>query len=178
MKYRAPHRGYSLLEMVVAVGLFSVVMLVITGAYLTLIDLDRKARATNDLVASLSFAVENIARNLRTGRDYACWSTGGNGTCNRITFTDSQSQTVTYLLKSDATIGQCTGGSCSDATAIALTDAHIDIDALTFYVRGVGPGDGLEPQVTISVHGGITTASGEVSDFTLQSGATQRYIEL
>ena len=54
-------RGYTLVELIVSLGLFSMVMLVVTGAYLTLISLDRQARASNQLSATLSFAVETTA---------------------------------------------------------------------------------------------------------------------
>lgn len=175
-------RGYTLLELIVSLGIFSMVMLVVTGAYLTLISLDRQARANNQLAASLSFAVESMARSMRTGTGYACNANGSAPNCasggSSISFKDSQNQTVTYRLKSDGSIGQCTGGLCTDATAVALTDPHIDIESLRFYVRGVGTGDNTQPNVTFVISGTMTTSEGETSSFSLQTGATQRLIEL
>lgn len=170
-------RGYTLLEMIVSVGIFSIVMLIVTGAYLTLISLDRKARATNQLVSNLSFAIESMTRSIRTGSTYSC-NGAGNGTCSRFSFVDSQGRTVTYLLKSDGSIGQCTSGTCVDATAIALTDPKITLSALTFYVRGVGTSDTIEPQVTISLRGTLESDPGKTTDFAIQSSATQRFLEI
>lgn len=183
MMHRNP-RGYSLLELIVSLGLFSMVMLVVIGAYLTLISLDRQARASNQLAASLSFAVESMARNLRTGSDYACNGNTASPNCTStsggtsIVFTDSESQRITYLRRSDGSIGQCIGLPCNAATAVPLTDRRITIDALRFYVRGVGTGDNRQPQVTFVVSGTMTTDAGESTSFTIQTGATQRYIEL
>ena len=177
-------RGYSLLELIVSLGIFSMVMLVVMGAYVTLISLDRQARANNQLAASLSFAVESMARSMRTGTEYDCNGGGTPFTCSgtgggSISFLDSQGQTITYIQKSDGSIGQCTGTSgCLDNNAVSLTDRRINITSLRFYVRGVGINDDMQPNVTFVVAGTMATEAGEVSTFSIQTGATQRLIEL
>ncbi len=180
MIHTPTQRGYSLLELIVSLGIFSVVMLVVTGAYLTLISLDRQARANNQLAATLSFAVESMARSMRTGSEYSCngatnCSAGG----STISFLDSEGEEVQYRLRADKSIGQCIGsGVCNDSSSVALTDERIDVDTLRFYVRGVGTGDSTQPQVTFVVSGTMTTDEGESASFSIQSGATQRLIEL
>ncbi len=169
-------RGYTLLELIVSIGLFSIVMLVVTSAYLALISMDREARATNELVANLSFATESMMRNIRTGTSYSCGS--GNGNCTQFTFLDSQGQPMTYRLKSNNTIGQCSSGTCVDASAIPLTDTRITIQSLTFYVRGVGTSDVQQPQVTVTIKGTMATDAGKTTSFNIESSATQRLIEL
>lgn len=182
MSMNTPQRGYTLLEMIVSLGIFSLVMVVVTGAYLTLISLDRQARAQNQLVASLSFAVESMARNIRTGTDYACNASSAVPNCasgggTSMSFLDSQGQTITFFKKNDGTIGQCTG-ACSEARAVSLTDPLITIQTLTFYVRGVGTADGIQPQATFIIKGSMKTDTGKTTSFTLQTSATQRYIDL
>ncbi|MDQ1299563.1 MAG: putative Type pilus pilin [Patescibacteria group bacterium] len=176
-------RGYSLLEMIVSLGIFSMVMLVVMGAYVTLISLDRQARANNQLAASLSFAVESMARSMRTGTSYDCNAGGNPLNCSSgggtISFLDSQGQIISYIQKSDGSIGQCTGTpGCLDNNAVSLTDRRINITSLRFYVRGVGVNDDTQPNVTFVIAGTMTTDAGEVTDFSIQTGATQRLIEL
>ncbi len=188
MSIKTPHshlRGFTLIEIIVSTGLFSVVMLVVTAGYLTIITLDKEARATNELVTNLSFAVENIARNVRTGKAYACGAPGaGNGTCSQLSFTDSSGQTVTYLRKTDGvggtagTIGQCTSGACNGSVAVALTDPRISITTLVFRVTGVGSSDQAQPQVLMSIRGTMVASKGKTVDFTLQTSATQRELEI
>jgi len=182
MSTRRLQGGYTLLELIVSLGIFSMVILVVMGAYITLISLDRQARANNQLAASLSFAVESMARSMRTGSAYACNANTSSPNCSSggtsISFLDTQNQTITYRLKNDGSIGQCTGSPCTDSTAISLTDHRIDITSLRFYVRGVGIGDVTQPNVTFVVAGTMTTEGGEVSTFSIQTGATQRLIEL
>lgn len=172
------HRGYTLLELIVSIGLFSLAMLLVMGAYLMLISFDRRARATNELVTNLNFALESMSRNVRTGTQYSC-NSSGNGTCSQLSFRDSQNQQVTYLLRSDGTLGQCSGtSSCTSASASSITDPRITVSTLTFYVRGVGTGDGVQPQVTFTIKGSMPTDPGKTSDFVIQTGATQRLIDL
>ena len=181
MSTHTPHRGYTLLEMIVSLGIFSLVMVVVTGAYLTLISLDRQARGNNQLVASLSFAVESMARNIRTGTGYACNGSSVSPNCvnggTSFSFVDSQGQTITYFKKADGTIGQCTG-ACSEARAVSLTDPLITIQSLTFYVRGVGASDTVQPQAIFVIKGTMKTDTNKTTEFTIQTSATQRFIDI
>lgn len=171
------HRGYSLLEMIVSVGVFSVIMLAATGAYLTLINLDRQARATTDVVTNLSFAVDSMSRQIRTGTNYKCNNNSSVPNCtlspaDLFGFIDSNARTVTYSIDEGQLI-VTTGG-----VSAALTDPRVEILALNFYVRGVGDGDGIQPQVTMTIKGKIPTKTGQDAEFTVQGAATQRLIEL
>ncbi len=184
MNHTPPIRGFTLVEIIVSVGLFSVVMLVSTAAYLTIITLDKEARATNELVVNLSFAVDSISRNIRTGESYSCAGVG-NGTCSQFSFIDSQKQRVTYLLKEN-TVAQCvlpqgSTAQCSSLDAVSLTDPRITVNALVFDVRGVGVSEfpePLQPRVTVSIRGTMPSAQGRAVQFTLQTSATQRYLEI
>ena len=176
------HRGYTLLELIVAVGIFSIVMLAATGAYLSLIRLDREARATNDVVNNLSFAVDSMARAIRTGTQYKCNNSVASPNCTDIPggsslgFQDSSGRAIVYSLSNNQLMASVNGVS------FPMTDPRVSIDTLSFYVRGVGTSTAalkaLEPTVTFVMKGSMTTTSGTTRTFTLQSGATQRYLEL
>lgn len=185
-------RGYTLLELIVSLGIFSVVILVVMGAYITLISLDRQARANSQLATTLSFAVESMARSLRTGSEYVCNGNTGSPNCpnggTSISFCldgrtcrdgdADEAYLVTYFLRSNGTIGQCFGRLCTDSSSEPLTDTRITVDTLRFYVRGVGSGDGVQPQVTFVLAGSMATDQGKETDFNIQTGATQRLLEL
>lgn len=184
-------QGFTLVELIVSVGIFAMVMLIATSAYFSLIALDRRARATNQIVSSLSFAVDAMSRGMRTGADFQCNNGSadayGNyiaGDCTSFSYTDSVlGTTVTYIKKVDGSIGRCQGsGSCLDANASPLTDPAITIQKLSFYVRGVGTGASpswaQQPHVTFVISGELPGGkAGEKVPFTLEGGATQRLTE-
>lgn len=178
-------RGYTLLELIVSVGIFSIIMLIVTSAYLMLIHLDRKARATSDVITNLTFVVESMSREIRTGTNYRCNTTGTNctsgGTSFRYSDSRSPSRTITYALQTNAQTqkGQVmvTVDSGTPVTS-SLTDPRVDVNVLTFYVRGVGTADSLPPHVTFVMQGSIEPEPGEIVEFSLQGSATQRLLEL
>lgn len=168
-----PIRGYSLAELIVAIGIFSMVMLIVMGVYLALISYDRQARATNQLASDFSFALDTMVRNIRTGTGYP--ASCNNTSCTSFAFTDSAGRAVTYAL-SGGQVMVTTGG-----VSVPLTDPAITITRLNFYVRGVGTtGAEAEKQPTaqIIVAGSMDTDSGKEVDFTIEAFATQRLLEL
>lgn len=179
-------RGYTLLEMVVAVGVFSMVMLVATGSYLTLINLDRESRSTTDVMTNLSFVVESMSREIRTGTAYRCDNNQNMPNCSGVTggtsfsFTDSRSpaRRIEYFLEDGQIMVTIDDGE-SNVTS-ALTDSRVEVDSLRFFVKGVGT-TGLEaemqPQVRFIVTGTANTGERE-EPFTLQGSAVGRELEV
>ncbi|HWU24515.1 MAG TPA: type II secretion system protein [Candidatus Paceibacterota bacterium] len=177
-------RGFTLVELIVSIGLLTIVIVIAMSAYLSLISLDRKARATNDVMTNLSFAVEAMSRSIRTGSSYDCGGYGGVANCvngsSYFSFINENNQPVAFLLKSDGTIGTCVNsGVCTSGNATTITDPRIRITNMTFYTQGAGTGDGLQPRVIFTVSGSITPdpTSAPIS-FTIEGGATQRLIDL
>lgn len=184
------HKGFTLLELIVSVGLFSTVVMIASGAYLSLIALDREVRLTNELVTNLSFAVDSMSRSIRTGQYYDCnpSDAAGNSTtglCHEFSYTDSNGCKITYE-NTNGTLTQTTvGTNCSEGTDIPLTDARIKLsegspNGLTFYVRGAGTSSAVEiqPTVLFTLQGVIEEVQGKETTFTIQGQATQRFIDL
>ncbi|MDB5190225.1 MAG: putative Type pilus pilin [Parcubacteria group bacterium] len=171
-------RGFTLVELIVSIGLFIIVLTIVASAYLSLISLNRKARATNDLVSNLSYVVEAMSRTIRTGTNYQCGGLGGTNCAtfgnSTFSFTDDQTRPVTFSLAGGA-INQ----SIAFGTPDILTDPRITITNLKFYVQGVGSGDQMQPRVLFTMSGTITPdANSAAISFTIESSATQRLIEL
>jgi prepilin-type N-terminal cleavage/methylation domain-containing protein len=58
--------GFTLVETLVAVGIFSVIMMVAAGSLLTIIDANAKAQAIKTSVNNVNFAVETVSNALMT----------------------------------------------------------------------------------------------------------------
>jgi prepilin-type N-terminal cleavage/methylation domain-containing protein len=70
---RLQQKGFTLIEMLVAVALFAVVMLVSTAVIFSIIGGNRKAQGINAVSNNLNFAVESMVRDIKTGYGYSCY---------------------------------------------------------------------------------------------------------
>lgn len=175
MKNKTLPSGFTLIEIIVAVGLFTVVMTLASGAYLVIINANRQAQSVATGINNLSFALETMTRNIRTGTNYGCPISGSdcpNGG-NSFQFTNSDGVLVTYSRSATFAIQE------TKAAAVrALTDPSVNISSLWFYVAGTATrasGDYRQPRVTIVVSGTVSSGSGRPPEsFTIQTGATMR----
>lgn len=64
--------GFTLIEMIVALGLFSVVITISVGALLSLIASNEQLQKEQSVMVNLSFALDSMTREIRTGTKYFC----------------------------------------------------------------------------------------------------------
>lgn len=168
-------RGYTLIELIIAVGLFALIMTLASGAYLLMIGLNRQAQSIATGIDNLSFTLEAMTRNIRTGSAYDCAGVGDcpNG-ASSFFFKNSSGVPISYRLANSA-IQETINGAPR-----ILTDPSVTISSLTFYVFGTGtpPGNYEQPRVTIIVSGTISYAAGKIELFTVETGATMRGSDL
>ena len=196
-----PVFGFTLIEVLVSVALFSMVMVVALGALLSMSISIRKAESINSSINNLSSALDAISRAIRTGSYYHCGSITGQdcqSTPNSF-FTylasDAAASQVTYCLSKVSPISclsttVCPSGeSCIILRSIstqnsgaytALTSAEMQIKFFGFYVVGSIPGspDNLQPKVTIVISGIVPVTATTFSEFNLQTSVTQQAYDL
>ena len=165
-------RGYTLIELIIAVGLFALVMLLASGAYLVMISLNRQTQAMATGINNLSFALETMTRDIRTGTAYSCGGGDCAGGASSFSFTSEAGTGVSYSLSSAAL--QKTSGAAQSI----LTDPTVSISALTFYVTGTAKSDTQQPHVTIIISGTVSSGPGKTQPFTVETGATMRGTDL
>lgn len=180
-------RGYTLIELIVAVGLFALVMVLASGAYLIMIGVNRQAQALSTGINNISFALESMTRDIRTGTHYNC---AGSGDCSggtSFSIVDATGQNVTYSRSgSSAVCGGATSGCITktvNGVTSPLTDPSIDVSSVVFYAFGTAPysvgQDINQPRVTIIVTGTAAVGPGKTPQaFTVETGATMRGTDL
>lgn len=172
--------GFTLVEVIVSIGLFVSVVTISVGSLISLTDAQRRAQAFREVMDNLDFAMENISRGLRVGGIYHCGAGGGitlpqdcPGGDDYLAFADSNGGTTIFRLQ-DGTIERSTDGG---ATFLDMTSPNVLIDRLDFFVNGTAPGDGVQPSVHIVVGGFIALPKGNTTRFDLQTFVTERLLD-
>jgi len=187
--FKSDRRGFSLLELLVASGIFTIASFIGVSSTLVVVDANRNARAISIVMSNLDFALEEMVRNVRTGVAYHCG--GGDFTVPQdcvagdSTFAFFEKQipppaTWVYRLwpHPNGVPGtwQMQKSKNAGATFSDITARDIVIEDLTFYVTGTTIGDIEQPQALIVIDGFVEpTGHPELrADFALQSTVVQR----
>ncbi len=163
--------GFTLLEMVVAVGLFGVILIIAVSVMFALSNAELKSRNIQNIQDNLRFALESMTKELRTGVGYLP-SGGAPPAYSQIAFTRSDGVNVGYCLSSDAVQKLEATSDCSRGSAVTSND--VIVERLIFYVIGnsPGPSDG-QPRVTVALRARSRNPRLETR-FDLQTTITQR----
>ena len=186
------NRGFTLIEMMVSVAVFTIVMTVALGALLSMSESDRKAQTIKSVINNINFSVDSMSRSIRTGYIYHCDSSVSPVTSPRdCTGTPSTSfayrpadslNTIVYRLETSnaALCGQpaskvgCIVRSVDGGLNYSpITSAEVYIDTLNFYVTGTASAV-IQPKVTILISGVVNMNAEQNSVFNLQTSVTQR----
>ncbi len=130
-------RAFTLVEMIVALGIFSIVAVVALGALVKIISVNQKAQTLHQAMTNLSFSLESISRELRTGAKLHCES----GTALNI------------LLWELTDTRECPSGEVSDGTGavFAFNSTRLKYDAggiplcRLIYAYRLRPVDAMDP---------------------------------
>ncbi len=66
------HHGFTLIEMMVALSLFTIVVTIAVGAFLSLIGSSKGVQSEQSVMATLTFVLDSMTREIRTGTEYYC----------------------------------------------------------------------------------------------------------
>lgn len=177
--------GFTLMEVMVAVTIFTIVVVVGIGALLTINGTYRKAQTDRKAVDSLTYILESMSRQMRTAQT---WSTP-QGNSSSFSFVDQDGNTIVYQPTShngiEMQITTCSSGSSCNTT---LTDGTYDITPSGVTIgSGAFPGDGLnftvfqdgttgQKYVQINLGGQVMNGRA-LSSFMFQTSVSKRTFE-
>lgn len=186
IKDRKNNKGFTLIEMLVAVAIFSIVLVIALGAILTIFDANKKAQTLTSVMNNLNFAVESMTRSIKTGVDPVL-----NGATNTITVDgidlaalDFSRQKVNFRFLTDSSsgeemgyIGRCIGTCANDEDYIPITAPEVDID--NFVVKSYGYSDaGEQPRTFLFLDGKVVFSTKIQSSFSIQTTISQRRLDV
>ncbi len=172
-------RGFTLIELMVASSLFVVVMLMSSGAILSVFDANQKAKTLRSVMDNLNLSMESMTRTIRFGKNYHCGAGGtlsspldcGGAGNTSLTVLEVSGIQTTYALSSGRILRTKNGVNGY------MTSPDVTISNLNFWVYGSNSytsGDTLQPQVIMIVTGYVGADPSTRSYFTLQTTISQR----
>lgn len=192
--------GFTLVEMLVSLALFTVVATMSVGTLLVLISGNSRVVGEQTALTTLSFALDSMTREIRTGSEYYCDTAaqvGSSAVYNSVTavqncvngnvgisfreagesITDGVGAKRIAYYFSNNTLWRKVGANAAEP----IVTNDVSITNARFVVTGVTPlgtsTEIVQPTVTILLEAqSSTTDSGK--SFTLQSTVTQRSLDL
>lgn len=177
--------GFTLIEVLVSVSIFSMVMVVATGAVFSIIEANKKTHTLKSVMTNLNFALESMARDIRVSSQFSC---NGGGDClggsSRFSYRANRdidgdgvaNDRIEYSLVGEGIQKEVTGGTYGSLSIITANEVHIQ--SLKFYVIGtdISPSDTIQPKVVIIIRGYAGVAKTK-SNFNIQTTISQRSID-
>jgi len=181
-------RGFTLIEIIVALALFMTVALISAGALLSVADANRKAQVLKSVMNNLNFALESMSREIRVGSNFYCnvvlegTTPSGitnprncdEGGGNFLAFLSSSGSQIIYRLNGNLIEKSIDGG----ISYVGLTAPEVSIDSATglrFYVTGALAGDNFQPRIVITLSGEAGNKDKIVTNFDIQTTISQRF---
>jgi prepilin-type N-terminal cleavage/methylation domain-containing protein len=150
---RKNKKGFTLPELLVAMGLFLIVVTIATGAFVQSL---RTQRSAIELIAvndNANIILEQMAREIRTGTGFSSPNT------SELRFTNYLGQAVVYR---HGTVSGTVERSIGGISFEPLTATNVRVKRLIFATSGTGASDKLQPRITVSL--GISGKSPALRD--------------
>lgn len=119
-------RGFTIIETMISISIFLIIVTTGMGALLNANLLHQKSQSMRSIIDNLSFIMEDMGGNLRTGYSYRCY--------------DSGDSTITIVNVSSPTTKSCANGWAISFEA-AGGNPSIDTDQWVYYIGSTGKFD-------------------------------------
>ena len=176
--------GFSLIELLVALAVFSVSATIGLTVLLSARDAQQKILALRVTQDSLSYALDIMGKEIRTSSAYRCGidnndfssasrdcSSGG----PLFSFDNALGQRVIYRVTNGRLQKSVDGGG--SFIYITAPEIEVNIEKLTFYVVGSLAGDNSQPRVTVVLRGTAGIKEKTKANLNIQTTISQRLLD-
>jgi len=183
--------GFTLIEMMVSLALFTIVATITVGALLSLIGGNQRLVKQQTLTSSAIFSLDNMTREIRTGNYYYCGDSAASrgstqvndcsGGSSSMSFVESSTRNsggrVSYYFSSNSLWRRI--GNGGTAEKLLPDDVSINTSASRFFVTGTptltASNNVQQPVVTVIM---VLSSTDDTEPITLQTTITQRSLDI
>ncbi len=134
-----PNSGFTLIEILAAIFLFSLLVLVASSAFISFLNLQRRAFNIQQAEENANFVMESMAKEIRVSQII------GPDACaaNTLNIIHPVNGNITYSLSGNAIHRNVSG------TDSVISSNAVQFTNLAFCISGTATGDSIQPRVTI-----------------------------
>ncbi len=150
IKKRIQNKGFTLVELLVSISVFSLIVSAMSGAFISTIRAQRKSVAFQQLLEQTSYVEEYMSRSIRMGKkdiSGACISAKSNYEITRddkgIKFLNYNKDCQEFYV-SDSQLWENKNG-----VDLALTSSNLIVESINIELSGNSQADNFQPRVTI-----------------------------
>ena len=157
--------GLTMIELIVAIGIFSLVVVMVVGIFVLAISTQRRITALKNVDDNIRFTLESMAREIKTGKNFS-------SSASLLSFLNARGESVVYRLNA-STIEKSSDGGTNYS---AVTGSEVTINYLNFYLSGQAVGDNMEPRITITIDATSQVGS-KSANLKVQTTISQRSLQ-
>ncbi|MDP3003999.1 MAG: type II secretion system protein [Candidatus Azambacteria bacterium] len=158
--------GLTLIELIVAIGIFGLVVNMVFGIFGLAIVSQRRIIALRNVEDNIRFTIESMAREVRTGKNFS-------SSVGSLSFTNAKGESVIYRLNGGVVEKSSDGG----VNYLAVTGSETNVNYLNFYLVGQAAGDGLQPRVTV-IMGATSQVGNQSANSKVQTTISGRFLQI
>jgi len=179
-------KGFTLVELMVALGLFGIIVTISIGSVIGLFDANRKSQSLASVVNNLNFSIENMTRIIRFAGAYHCSLSVPLSSPNDCSSGDVAVAVTngsgTTIFRFNSGTGKIETSTTGGNSYTPITSDEVTIQSAKFYVFNTTPGSGgdvNQPYILVIIRGfaGGSKPSSQ-SSFDVQTIISQRELDL
>lgn len=159
-----PSGGFTMIELLVAIGLFMIVVGIVSGTFVRSLRTQRSIVALMAANDNASLTIEKISREIRTGFNFST-----NAAKTELNFIEERAGAVKYSFNEDE--------GTIERNGIPVTSGNVKVNYLIFNLMGAAPDDGQATRVTIQLGVGALERSVENVITRLQTTVSSRQLD-
>ncbi len=167
-------RGFTLVELMVAISVFSVAVTLSTGAFVRAIKTQRILTHLMSVNSNSSLVIEQLAREIRTGYNFSLARTNSPDCDDTITFTRSRDNTLTTYRWSGTESHSIEKNEGANGLFVSITASNVSVNRLCFIQNQLLPEDPW--RITILTTLGPTDVQVAQNVFNLQTTVSSRLL--
>jgi prepilin-type N-terminal cleavage/methylation domain-containing protein len=187
-KFEDNSKGFTLVELIVSVGLFAIVATVGIGSIASIYNSNSKSQSLTSVTNDLNYTIESMSRNIRFAKVYHCGNTGVmtvEQSCNSGDTFLSISTTSAYFVTYEFVNGGLFLRENYSFVTNRITSRNVTIEYARFYVLNTAPfsaspnpGYDLQPYVVLVIKGYSGNRPSNETRFTIQTTVSKRQLDL